>query len=408
VPVTLTGTSFAAGASVSTSSSGIVVSNVVVVSATQITATFAIAGSAALGSNTVTVTTNGGTSGTVLFTINAPAPTLSSINPSSGVQGANVAVTLTGTNFSSGAIVNAGSGITVSNVTIVNPTQITATFGISPSATLGNTSVTVTTSGGTSAAVAFSVTASAPPTFTPIRVNAGGSAAYTDPLGQIWSADTGYSGSTGVATSTVAVNGTPAQTLYQTGRFGPTTNSSPMQYQFTVPNGSYVVTLKFDEPKFTQAGQRIFDVVINGQTVLSRFDIFAQAGATFQAIDVPIPVSVTTGQITIQFLTDLQNNTRVCGIEIVGAPVAAPTLTAITPAAGSSGTNVKPTLTGTNLASDVVINAGPNITVSNVQVLSSTQVSATFGIASGAPLGAANVTATTEGGTTAPLAFTIQ
>ena len=407
VPVTLTGTNFIAGATVAVSNPNVTVSGVTVVSATQITATFAIAANATLGAANVTVTTSGGTSGAVTFTVNPPAPTLGSVSPNSGVTGSSVPVTLAGTNFVAGATVAVSNpGVTVSGVTVVSATQITATFAIAANATLGAASVTVTTSGGTSPAVTFTV--SAPVTFTPIRVNAGASASYTDPLGQVWSADTGFSGATGATSFANAVTGTPAPTLYQTGRFGPYDNSSPMQYQFTVPNGSYIVTLKFDEPVFTQAGQRVFNVLINGQNLLPNFDIFAAAGAQFQAVDVPIPVTVTTGQITIQFVTVVSNNTRVCALEIVAAPVAAPTLTSVSPGSGAKGSSVPVTLSGTNLSSALVINAGPNIAVSNVNVVSATQVTATFTIAAGAPSGAASVKATTEGGTTSSVAFTIQ
>jgi hypothetical protein len=45
--------------------------------------------------------------------------------------------------------------------------------------------------------------------------------------------------------------------------------------------------------------------------------------------------------------------------------------------------------------------------VSNVQVVSSTQVNASFAIASGAAPGTANVTVTTEGGATGTVPFTI-
>ena len=69
------------------------------------------------------------------------------------------------------------------------------------------------------------------------------------------------------------------------------------------------------------------------------------------------------------------------------------------------GTAVPVTITGTNLLSDVVINAGPNITVNNITVVSATQVNATFNVSASAPLGQANVTVTTEGGTTAPSSF---
>src|SRR4029077_299981 len=86
VPVTLTGTSFVAGATIGVSGAGITVTNTTVVSVTQITATFTIAGNAATGAQTVTVTTSGGTSGVQPFTVNLAAPTLTSISPNNGVQ----------------------------------------------------------------------------------------------------------------------------------------------------------------------------------------------------------------------------------------------------------------------------------------------------------------------------------
>src|SRR4029077_16977121 len=63
VSVTLTGTNFVAGATIGLSGAGITVSNTTVLSTTQITATFTIAGSAATGGQNVTVTTSGGTTG---------------------------------------------------------------------------------------------------------------------------------------------------------------------------------------------------------------------------------------------------------------------------------------------------------------------------------------------------------
>jgi 2',3'-cyclic-nucleotide 2'-phosphodiesterase (5'-nucleotidase family) len=54
--------------------------------------------------------------------------------------------------------VNAGTGITVNNVVVNSAgTQITATFVITPSATLGGHNVTVSTAGGTSNARTFTV-----------------------------------------------------------------------------------------------------------------------------------------------------------------------------------------------------------------------------------------------------------
>jgi hypothetical protein len=158
VPVTLTGTNFVAGATVATNNAGIAVSAVTVASATQITATFTIASNATIGGANVTVTTSGGTSAPVVFTVNPPPPTLSTIAPATGNLGTAVPVTLTGTNFVSGATVATNNaGIAVSAVTVVSAMQITATFTIATNATLGAANVTVTTSGGTSSAAAFTV-----------------------------------------------------------------------------------------------------------------------------------------------------------------------------------------------------------------------------------------------------------
>ncbi len=110
------------------------------------------------GAQNVTVTTSGGTSGAQAFTVNLAPPTLTSISPNSGVQGQGVAVTLTGTNFITGATIGvSGAGITVSNTTVVSATQITATFAIAGNTSTGAQNVTVTTSSGTSGAQPFIV-----------------------------------------------------------------------------------------------------------------------------------------------------------------------------------------------------------------------------------------------------------
>ncbi len=162
VGVTLTGTNFVTPVQFNISGSGVTPSNVSVVSGTQITATFSIDSGAALGGRTVSVTTANGTSGTVNFAVAQPTPTLTSINPSSAALSSNTPVTLTGTNFVSPATLNiAASGVTASNVTVVNSTQITANFSVASTATTGGHNVSVSTANGTSGAVTFTVN---PPT----------------------------------------------------------------------------------------------------------------------------------------------------------------------------------------------------------------------------------------------------
>ncbi len=71
VSVTLVGTLFELGASVDVSGSGVAVSDILVNSSTNITATFTLAAGAAAGDRNVTVTTSGGTSNSKTFTVNA-------------------------------------------------------------------------------------------------------------------------------------------------------------------------------------------------------------------------------------------------------------------------------------------------------------------------------------------------
>src|SRR6516162_6542266 len=112
-------------------------------------------------------------------------PTLASIAPPSGAQGAQVTVTLTGTGFGestnaacqSGATLLSvsGSGITVAAVTVGSDTSMTASFTVAPNAAPGNRNVTVANDGGTSAPVPFAVTipVAPPPTLTSIKPSSG-------------------------------------------------------------------------------------------------------------------------------------------------------------------------------------------------------------------------------------------
>ena len=75
-------------------------------------------------------------------------PTLTSISPNGGTQGQTEAVTLTGTNFTTGATINvSGALIAVTNTTVASSTQITATFAIAANAVLGAVNISVTSSG---------------------------------------------------------------------------------------------------------------------------------------------------------------------------------------------------------------------------------------------------------------------
>ena len=62
--------------------------------------------------------------------------------------------------------------------------------------------------------------------------------------------------------------------------------------------------LSFVEFAHNGVGQRVFNVLINGTTVLSDYDIYAQAGATHKAVYQMVSgVADSTGTLKIQFQT---------------------------------------------------------------------------------------------------------
>jgi parallel beta-helix repeat protein len=169
-----------------------------------------------------------------------------------------------------------------------------------------------TTSATVTVNVSNTVAPPPPAQATTVRINAGGPA-YTDASGKVWAADSGFSGGY-VYSPGATVTGTTTPVLYQTQRW----HTAPLTYQFAVANGSYSVNLKFAELYFNAAGQRVFNATINGQTVLANFDIVAAAGGSKIAVDKSFPVTVTGGQITIQFAASV-DNPAINAIEIVPA-----------------------------------------------------------------------------------------
>jgi hypothetical protein len=141
--------------------------------------------------------------------------------------------------------------------------------------------------------------------FNPIRVHCGGTQ-VTDAQRNVWTPDNGPNFS--VSVSPIANTATPA--LYQS----ETWSTGTLQYSYQVPNGSYTVNLKFAEIYFDRPGKRVFNIVINGNTVRSGFDILAITNPN-TAYDLPTAVNVTNGQITIQ-LIPVVGSPKISAIEI--------------------------------------------------------------------------------------------
>jgi len=208
------------------------------------------------------------------------------------------------------------------------------------------------------------------------RVNAGGTA-YTDDNGNDWVADDFF---TEGQTSTIggAIDGTPNDALYQSERYGGGSESGsppPFTYEFDVDNGTYHVALHLAETWFglqgtcedqaTSAddsdiciGDRVFSVSAEGQTVLSEYDIYAEAGGSATAIVETIPdIEVSDGTLTLEFFTGPNgaNNAKASAIAVFPAGEAAlPTIALDSPQDGAAitGDEIVVEWTGTPLASD--------------------------------------------------------
>jgi fibronectin type 3 domain-containing protein len=117
-------------------------------------------------------------------------------------------------------------------------------------------------------------------------------------------------------------------------------------FGFSVPvtNGAYRVRLHFVELNKTAANTRLFDVRLEGSTVLSNYDIWAQAGGIDRAIVEEFPVTISDGVVTIDFITR-RENAKVSAIEIIpttGTDTAAPAaLSAVTAAATPTAITLK-------------------------------------------------------------------
>ncbi|MCX7046194.1 MAG: malectin domain-containing carbohydrate-binding protein [Candidatus Sumerlaeota bacterium] len=69
-----------------------------------------------------------------------------------------------------------------------------------------------------------------------------------------------------------------------------------------VPNGTYAVTLKFNEPHYEEQGQRVFGVKIQGKQVIDKLDMVAQYGKN-HAYDAAFKdIAVTNGELIIEFV----------------------------------------------------------------------------------------------------------
>ena len=172
---------------------------------------------------------------------------------------------------------------------------------------------------------------SAQTTLPNFRINVGGEA-HVDSEGNQFLEDQFFNGGNtfdtnmdilDVGTGTNTSNDEDADDiLYQTERF-----SGNLIYSIPVPNGIYNVRLHFAEIFFDETNSRVFDVLIEGQTVVNDLDVFgarenAFTPGNFASLVLDFgEIEVDDGFMTIQAESqgsDGINNAKISAIEVLG------------------------------------------------------------------------------------------
>jgi beta-galactosidase len=115
---------------------------------------------------------------------------------------------------------------------------------------------------------------------------------------------------------TDAINGTSDPGLFQKQMFG---KSGTVGTWSGFAPGNITVQLYFAETYWSATNMRVFDVAINGATVLTNFDIFQQAGGRDIALVKTFTVSSGNGAITLSFPNVAVDNAQIAAFKITDA-----------------------------------------------------------------------------------------
>jgi hypothetical protein len=371
-------------------------------SATQITAT---APAEAAGTVDITVTTGSGTSAVSAgdqFTYVA-APAVTGINPTSGYTTGGTSVVITGTNLTGATAVKFGT-TAATGYTVNSATQITAT---SPSSAAGTVDITVTTAGGTSAtgtADQFTYLV-APPAVTAVSPAAGSTAGGTSVV---------ITGTSFTGVSAVAFGGSPASsyTVNSTTQItatapagsagtvditvaaagGTSATATPDQFTYVPPP---TITNVNPASGYTSGGP---PVVISGTNLTGATAVtFGAIAATFTVNSstqiTAAPPAGTAGTVDISVTTPGGTST-LGSSDHYSYVVAAPAVSAVSPASGTTAGGTSVVITGSNLSGASAVDFGTTA-ATGFTVNSSTQITAT---APAGTAGTVDIIVTTAGG----------
>ncbi len=438
--LTITGTNFVAGATVTVG--GTAATAVSVVNNTTISAT---APPHAAGAVSLTVTSPDGQTATVAtaftYTVSAPAPVINTVTPASGPTSGGSLLTINGANFAAGATVTVG-GTPATGITVVNSTTITAT---SPPHAAGAVTVTITNLDFQSVSLANAFTYVVPTAITFRQV---ASATPQSPTATVLV--TYPSAQTPGNLNVVAVGQNDTISTVQSVRdsagntyllaIGPTKGNGLQQsiyYAKNIVGGANTVTVTLNQAApyvdvriLEYGGVNTLDVVagasgsgttsnsgpatttgpnelIVGANMVSSVSIAAGAGFTLR-VKTPNDGDVAEDMVAASAGTYSATATlssgnwvmQLAAFKLVTASAPAPTIITVAPASGSTAGGTALTITGTNFVSGATVTVGGTAATA-VSVVNSTTITAT---APAHAAGAVGVTVTNPDAQAATLA----
>lgn len=441
VDITLTGTNFRDGGSVSVSGTGIAVSSPTRLSDTSFRFTVTVDSDATLGSRDATYTqpaAGGGLTATFddALQVDAPTPTVTGVSPTVVKQGqANVTLTVSGTNFRGGGAISISStGLTVGSTTFVSETSATVVVSAASDAAVGDVDVTWTqpaAGGGASATGDDLLGIHHPdPTLTavsPTQIRQGESGTLTLTGTNFRSGGTVSISGTGVTLSSPAFVSDTSFTVSYSNAAGATTGARDVTYTQPSAGGGATATRTSavevfpPGPQFTSIspsqwvpGNTRFRAVITGQFFVSGTTVGLSGtgitvhGTTFDSstqltLDVSVASNASVGARDLTVTPGSGGGPAATFDDEVTVVPAPPTVTAFSHTVLAQGaSSVSVTVNGTNFRTGDTLSAGGSgVTFSSVSVTSSTTLTASCSVSGSAATGLRDLTVTraaAEGG----------
>jgi hypothetical protein len=162
-------------------------------------------------------------------------------------------------------------------------------------------------SGGILDTVSITFKVVSPSLFEDLLINCGYTMEYIDISQRIWQPDQYNVGGTTYSDIDTQIDDTADDLIYQYERYG-----LEFSYEIPVPVNIYEITLHFAELYWTDVGQRIFDVSVEGNNTVQNVDILNIAnGATHKVATLVFPEVVEDGFVSIRLTTSISSGIRI-------------------------------------------------------------------------------------------------